>query len=96
LYMGLPYVTLAGRASVGRIGSAILQGLGCAQWIAHTQEQYVDKVVELASDVAALAAWRATLRQKMQASVLMDEQGFTRKVELAYQSMFQRWCLATA
>ncbi|MDB5896292.1 MAG: putative O-linked N-acetylglucosamine transferase, family, partial [Rhodoferax sp.] len=33
LYMGIPFVTLAERPSVGRIGSAILQGLGRPEWI---------------------------------------------------------------
>ncbi|MBK9237068.1 MAG: hypothetical protein IPO19_14135 [Rhodoferax sp.] len=28
LYLGVPFVTLAGRPSVGRMGSSILQGLG--------------------------------------------------------------------
>jgi predicted O-linked N-acetylglucosamine transferase (SPINDLY family) len=91
LYMGLPYVTLAGRPSVGRIGSAILHGLGREQWIASSEQEYVDKVVELASDTAALAQLRAGLRQQMQGSKLMDEAGFAGKVEQAYAQMFQRW-----
>ncbi len=91
LYMGLPYVTLADRPSVGRIGSAILHGLGHPEWIAQTEAEYVDKVVALARDLPALAHLRATLRGQMQASPLMDEQGFTRQVEQAYRQMFARW-----
>nr|WP_315236767.1 tetratricopeptide repeat protein [uncultured Albidiferax sp.] len=96
LYMGLPYVTLAGRPSVGRIGSAILHGLGRPEWIASTEDEYVDKVVALASDLPALARLRAGLRAQMQASQLMDEERFTRKVEQAYGQMFERWATRTA
>ena len=91
LYTGLPFVTLAGRPSVGRIGSSILHGVGHPEWIAHTEDDYVDQVVALASDLPALARHRATLRAQMQASVLMDEPGFARTVEAAYQQMFARW-----
>ena len=91
LYMGLPFVTLAGRPSVGRIGSAILHGVGRPEWIAATEDEYVDKVVALASDLPALARLRATLRGQMQASQLMDEVGFARKVEQAYGLMFEHW-----
>ena len=91
LYMGLPYVTLAGRPSVGRLGSSILIGVGHPEWIAHTEGEYVEKCVALASDLPALAALRAGLRNQMRASALMDEAGFARKVETAYREMFSRW-----
>lgn len=92
LYMGLPYVTLAGRLGVGRIGASTLAGLGRREWIAQTEAEYVEKVVALASDIPELARIRAGLRQEMQASTLMDEPGFARKVEQAYRDMFTKWC----
>jgi predicted O-linked N-acetylglucosamine transferase (SPINDLY family) len=91
LYMGVPFVTLAARPSVGRIGSAILQGLGRPEWIAQSEDEYIDKVVALASDLPALAALRAGLRTQMHASALMDEARFAQAVESAYRQMFARW-----
>ena len=91
LYMGLPFVTLAGRPSVGRIGSAILHGVGHPEWIADSEDDYIEKVLALARDLPALAHQRATLRAQMQASPLMDEAGFARTVEQAYAQMFARW-----
>jgi protein O-GlcNAc transferase len=91
LYMGLPYMTLAGRPSVGRLGSSILIGVGHPEWIAHSQDEYVEIAVALASDLPALAALRRGLRAQMRASALMDEAGFARKVEAAYLEMFSRW-----
>lgn len=91
LYMGVPYITLAGRPSVGRIGSSILEGAGHPEWIAKTEDEYVEKAVALAGDLAKLAALRAGLRQEMQSGPLMDEPAFARKVEAAYREMFEQW-----
>lgn len=92
LYMGVPYVTLADRPSVGRIGGSVLQGIGHPEWIARNEEEYVQKVVALARDLPALARIRAQLRSDMQASPLMDEPAFARKFEAALCGMFNTWC----
>ncbi|MBC3907659.1 tetratricopeptide repeat protein [Undibacterium umbellatum] len=92
LYLGIPFVTLASRPSMGRLGSSILSGLGRPEWIARTEEEYVDKVVSLASNLPELITIRAGLRMQMQNSPLMDEAGFCRKIENAYRSMWQVWC----
>jgi len=91
LYMGVPFVTLAGRPSVGRIGSSILEGAAHPEWIAKTEDEYVEKAVALASDLVELAALRSRLRREMETGPLMDEAGFARKVEAAYREMFEKW-----
>lgn len=91
LYMGVPFVSLAGRPSVGTLGSAILHGLGRTDWLAHSEAQYVDTAVSLAGDLAALARTREHLRGDMQRSPLMDEVGFAARVETAYGQMWQAW-----
>ncbi len=96
LYMGVPYVTLAGRPSVGRLGSSILQGVGHPEWIADSEDEYVELAVALASDLPKLAALRAGLRAQMQASAVMDEPAFARKLETAYREMFSRWAEGSA
>lgn len=92
LHMGVPYVTLAGRPIVGRIGSTILHGVGRPEWIAQTEQEYVEKLVELAGDLTALAVIRSSLRSQMEASPFMDEVGFVRKVEKAFLQVFNEWC----
>jgi protein O-GlcNAc transferase len=91
LYMGIPYVTLAGRPSVGRLGSSILQGVGHPEWIARSEDDYIDTAVALASDLPKLAQLRAGLRAQMEASPLRDEAGFARRVESAYREMLSIW-----
>lgn len=92
LYMGLPFVSLAGAPSMGTLGASMLCAMGRGEWVAHSEEEYVEKLVKLASDLPGLAQIRRNLRAQMQASALMDEAGFARDVEDAYAQMFARWC----
>jgi protein O-GlcNAc transferase len=92
LYMGLPVVSLRDRPSMGRVGALILHGLGRDEWIANTLEEYLDKLVALASDVPALAQIRSGLRAEMLASKLCDGLDFTKRMELTYRQMWQRYC----
>ena len=92
LYMGTPYVTYSNRPSVGRIGASILTTLGHPEWIATSEQEYVEKTVALASDTQALAKIRGSLRKEMEASSLMDHAGFVLELERAYQAMWMKWC----
>jgi protein O-GlcNAc transferase len=92
LWMGVPLVTLVGQTVVGRAGLSQLTNLGLPELIGHSADQYVEIAVELADDLPRLAELRATLRDRMQGSPLMDAPGFARSVESAYRSMWRRWC----
>ncbi|BCL60562.1 hypothetical protein DGMP_12550 [Desulfomarina profundi] len=92
LYMGIPFITLAGRPATGRLGCTILTGLGHTEWIASTRENYVQLAINLASDIHKLATIRTKLRSRMEKSSLMDEKGFARRMEKAYREMFEKKC----
>jgi predicted O-linked N-acetylglucosamine transferase (SPINDLY family) len=92
LWMGVPVVSLAGQTAVGRGGVSILSNLGLPELVAQDPEQYVRIAVELAHDLPRLSALRASLRERMQASPLMNAARFARNVEAAYRTMWQRWC----
>jgi predicted O-linked N-acetylglucosamine transferase (SPINDLY family) len=92
LWMGVPLVSLAGATAVGRSGLSILSNLGLGELVAHDSEEYVRIAVELSSDLPRLSELRATLRQRMQRSALMDAPRFARNIEAAYRTMWQRWC----
>ena len=77
---------------MGRGGVSILSNLGLPELVARDAEQYVRIAAELASDLPRLSKLRATLRERMQSSPLMDAPRFARNVEAAYREMWRRWC----
>ena len=91
-WMGVPVVTLVGSTVVGRAGLSQLMNLGLPELIASSPEQYVQIAAELARDLPRLGRLRATLRERMEASPLMDAARFTRNIEAAYREMWRRWC----
>ena len=91
LYMGNPFITYSNRPSVGRIGASILTALGREEWIANSEQEYVDKVVALAKNTEKLSTIRRSLRKEMETSPIMDHKGFVRELEKTYQSMWDKW-----
>jgi len=91
-WMGVPVVTLAGDRHAARVGASILSNLGLGVLIATSVDQYLSIAEGLATDRARLASLRKTMRERMQASPVRDEIGFTRAVEHAYRQMWLNWC----
>jgi predicted O-linked N-acetylglucosamine transferase (SPINDLY family) len=92
LWMGVPVVTWAGATAVSRAGSSLLHAVGLPELIAHSREEYLHLAAQLARDLPRLETLRATMRERMQNSPLMDAPGFARHVESAYRTMWRRWC----
>jgi predicted O-linked N-acetylglucosamine transferase (SPINDLY family) len=92
LWMGVPLVTLAGRTAISRSGLSILSNMGLAELVATEVEQYIRLATELAGNAARLSDLRATLRDRMRSSPLMDPAGFAKDVEAAYRAMWRAWC----
>ncbi|MFT0849968.1 methyltransferase regulatory domain-containing protein [Achromobacter sp. F4_2707] len=91
LCMNVPYVTLADRPSVGRMGASFLHAAGCQELIAENEGDYVEKAVSLANDLERLGKIRDHLSGYMKNSPLLDEAGFVRDLETAYKAMFSKW-----
>ena len=91
LYMGNPFITFANRPSVGKIGASILTALGRKEWIASSEQEYVDKVVALSTNIKKLASIRSSLRKDIETSPIMDHKGFVRELEKTYLSMWEKF-----
>jgi len=92
LWMGVPVVSLAGNPAVSRAGLSQLSNLGMPELVAHSEDEYVAIAARLAGDWPRLRDLRATLRARMEASVLMNASHLTRQIEEAYRAMWQLWC----
>jgi predicted O-linked N-acetylglucosamine transferase (SPINDLY family) len=93
-WMGVPVVTLVGRAAVGRAGLSQLTNLGMPELAATSQDQFVEIAIELGKDLQRLSGIRRGLRDRMRKSVLMDARGFARDIENAYREMWGRYAAA--
>jgi predicted O-linked N-acetylglucosamine transferase (SPINDLY family) len=91
-WMGVPVVTLVGKTIVGRVGLSHSMNLGLPELVATSPDQFVQIARDLAGDLPRLGNLRATLRERMEASPLMNTVQFTRDVEAAYREMWRRWC----
>jgi len=92
LYMGNPFITLSSRPGVGKIGASLLTAIGRSEWVATSEDEYIQKAVELTSDIKKLAIIRGSLRKEVKQSSIMDHKGFVKELERTYQSMWER-CL---
>lgn len=91
LWMGVPLITLAGNCLIGRMGAAVLAALGHPEWIARTEDEYVEKVVALARDVERRASLRVNQRERMRAGPLGDGRGMAEALADAFEAMFDCW-----
>jgi predicted O-linked N-acetylglucosamine transferase (SPINDLY family) len=69
----------------------ILEPLGCSDWVAQTEDEFVEIAVRMASDLPALANIRMGLRQKIRNSPFMDFKARTRSLEAGYMEMINRY-----
>jgi len=91
-WMGVPVPALVGELPVSRAGLSHLMNLGLPELVARSEDEYTNLVVALARDPPRLAGLRATLRERMKASVLMDAPHYARQIETAYRAVWRLWC----
>jgi predicted O-linked N-acetylglucosamine transferase (SPINDLY family) len=94
LWMGVPVVTLVGRAHASRVGASLLTTIGLSELVATTREEFLQIATDLATDLPKLKDLRGGLRDRMRRSPLTDGPRFVRDLEKAYRAMWEEWCRA--
>jgi predicted O-linked N-acetylglucosamine transferase (SPINDLY family) len=92
LWMGVPIVTLPGDRPVSRQTYAFLKNIGLNECVAADREDFVRKAVELAGNLERLVQFRATLRERMQASPVCDADGMAKNLEQLLREVWRRRC----
>ncbi|MEI7455489.1 MAG: tetratricopeptide repeat protein [Nitrosomonadales bacterium] len=93
LMMGVPVLTLRWPTLVGRVSASIMTTLGLTDWIAQTQQEYVDMAVQKAADLQSLSALRGRLRRVFSSSIIGDQKAYVRSVEQEYRQLWREWCI---
>ena len=83
LVMGVPVVALAGDRHASRVSMSILHAVGVPELVATGTDAYVQLAATLASDVARLRHWRATLREQLIRSPACDQAEFATRLARA-------------
>jgi predicted O-linked N-acetylglucosamine transferase (SPINDLY family) len=87
LWMSVPVVSLCGEIAIARAGLSMLSNVGLADLVANDPANFVRIAVDLAKDVQRLESIRATLRETMQRSPLMNATQFARGIENIYRQL---------
>ena len=56
-----------------------------------SEDEYIQKAVDLASDIEKLDIIRGSLRKEIEKSPIMDHKGFVYELESIYQNMWKKW-----
>ncbi|NUO47952.1 MAG: FkbM family methyltransferase [Polyangiaceae bacterium] len=89
LFMGVPVVTLAGKAHVERVGASMLDAVGLGDLVATSEDEYVDRAVRIAQDDARRRSLRGGLRQLMKSTPLGDPVRFARSLEACLREIVE-------
>jgi len=91
LWMGVPVLALAGPHLASRSGVAALARVGLHNFITSSEDEYINRAVEVCGNLDGLNDIRQSLRQRM-SGVDSSCDGVTRDLETAYRTMWRTWC----
>jgi protein O-GlcNAc transferase len=92
LWMGVPVLTLAGDYYVSRQGVSFLKNLQMPECIASSPAEFVEKAVALAESPERTNQLRTGLREKLQASPLMDYADYAQSFTALLRELWHRRC----
>jgi predicted O-linked N-acetylglucosamine transferase (SPINDLY family) len=85
-WMGVPCVTLEGKSPPERAAGSLMRRFGLPEFVAGTEEEYLQKTVSLASNLPRLAEVRQSMRGRVSAS-LCDATRHVAELEAAFVQM---------
>jgi predicted O-linked N-acetylglucosamine transferase (SPINDLY family) len=91
LRMGLPVLTCIGSSFASRVAASLLNAVNLPELITTTQEQYESLAIELATNPEKLKIIKDKLVDNLPTAPLYDTLLFTRHLESAYLTMYDRY-----
>jgi predicted O-linked N-acetylglucosamine transferase (SPINDLY family) len=92
LWMGVPTLATVGATNPSHASVCFMAHLGLSTFITEDEDTYVKLGVFLAQNTQALAAMRASMRERFLNSVLGYPGVASAGIELALRRMWQHWC----
>jgi predicted O-linked N-acetylglucosamine transferase (SPINDLY family) len=91
LWMGIPLVSLEGDSFKSRLSTGLLSYLGQTEWLATSTAGYLEIAKKLAANVNELNTLRLSLRAKVEALPLMNEEAFNTQWANGLRSIWLHW-----
>ena len=91
LRMGVPVITCIGSSFASRVAASLLNAVNLPELITSTQEQYESLAIELATNPEKLKIIKDKLVDNLPTAPLYDTPLFTRHLESAYLTMYDRY-----
>lgn len=92
LWMGVPTLSVVGATNPSHAAACYLAHLGLSSFIAYDEATYVKLGVFLSENLPALAAMRASMRERFTNSMLGYPAITAAALEEAFCQMWHRWC----
>lgn len=96
LQMGVPVVAKLGNSLPSRAAGAILTALGMPDWVADSDEAYVEIAAGRAARIDDLDQLRRELPGQINAAAAGNPVSYARAVDDAYRAMWKRYCNGVA
>jgi len=90
LWAGLPVLTCLGETFAGRVAASLLNAVRMPELIATTLEAYERMAIDLATHPEKLATIKHKLAENRLTTPLFDTKLFTKHIEAAYTTMYER------
>jgi predicted O-linked N-acetylglucosamine transferase (SPINDLY family) len=90
LWAGVPVLTMMGNGFPGRVAASLLTALGLEELIAPSLEAYENTALRFAREPNLLRDMKTKLARNRETMPLFDTASFTRGLEKAYFTMFER------
>lgn len=90
LWAGLPVLTCLGDTFAGRVGASLLGAVGLPELITSSLDDYEETAIKLARTPEDLAAIKSKLADHRLTTPLFDTTLFTKGIEKAYSTMYER------
>ncbi|MDP6445710.1 MAG: tetratricopeptide repeat protein [Pirellulaceae bacterium] len=91
LWMGVPVITFPGATFAGRHSASHLHNAGWGEYVCRDADEFVNRAVNLASDLPALAQRRTEIRARMARSPLCDCDNFTAVFAAGVRAAWRRY-----
>ena len=92
VWMGVPVLSLLGKSALSRSAGAVMNSLDLAQYVTYSEEEYIQRALQLASNLPELNRVRQSLRSRFKGRVNERPLEVTRYFEAALRVAWRNWC----